>query len=160
MPNYTPDPTNENRPQGGDRVQITEELRGLKTRITEEAEKTIQYDLPLQKVHPIGSSGIAVSGNHSIDLGVATYRQIRITGNATLNITAPSTGKNNAVVFGTVRIENGGNHTVNWNSNIRWSQGVQPVLTSDGYDVLVFFQTYPNGPWNGIVSGSNMRVTP
>ena len=98
----------------------------------------------IQNVGNISMSAIFNCSNGNI--ATAT-----LTGNCTIGIIANAPGY--ARVF-TLLLTNGGNYTITWDTPIKWTDGADPVLTSNGKDLLSFL-TLDNGvTWYGSVNGS------
>lgn len=99
-------------------------------------------DLAYSK-NALGSSSGAVAIN--LESGNA------ITATAAGNITWSFT---NAPACGgfVLELTNGGAYTIGWPASVDWPQGVQPVLTASGVDVLAFFTFDGGTTWRGTLS--------
>lgn len=97
---------------------------------------------------------VAASANN-FDLATANFFSKTISGASTLTVSnTPTSG--NAASF-VLDLTNGGSATITWWSNMKWSGGVAPTLTSAGRDVLGFF-TYDGGTtWNGFALGLDVK---
>ena len=78
-----------------------------------------------------------------------------VNNNATFTFSNPPSNPK-ALGF-TLLLQNGGNYTIGWPGSVQWAGGVAPALTSNGYDVLVFY-TFDGGTnyW-GFLSGADLR---
>lgn len=154
---YTPDASNVDRPTGGDLVQIPEELRAIKARIGQETAGKMDVALPVQKVYPIGSTGIATTATTTIDLSNGTFQHFRAVQDTTFSFSAPTLQPGYTPFF-TLKLTNGGNHDITWPVGTKFPNGTNPLLTSDGVDILVFFQAYPGSPWEGTLVMRDVKV--
>jgi hypothetical protein len=97
-----------------------------------------------------------VSGTATIDLSTGNNFRLQFTGNTTIAFSNPPA--TNAFGFTTVLV-NGGGYTITWPSstpNVLWANGIAPVLSAAGTDVVVFY-TYDGGAtYYGFLSGANM----
>ena len=90
----------------------------------------------------------------ALDLNEANYFTKTVTGNITFTLAnVPATG---VIANFIVQLTNGGAHTVTWWANIRWPQGVTPVLTAAGTDVLGFFSGDAGANWYAFLIGEDM----
>jgi hypothetical protein len=100
------------------------------------------YDLT---TNPLGTG----SGTRTIDLAIGNHFVASSDGTTTWVFSNPPPGR--AVGF-VLFLTNGGAHTQNWPTEVRWPGGVAPTLTASGTDVLTFV-TYNTGTdWHGVVS--------
>lgn len=153
---YTPDASNVDRPTGGDLVQIPEELRALKVRIGEETAGKMDQGFPIQKVYPTGDTGVSAGSTQSIILSRGTFQHYRVVQDTTFNFDVPSLPED-YVPFFALKLTNGGNHNITWPSGTRFANGVFPLLTSNGSDVLVFYKASPGGPWEGTLTSRDVK---
>ena len=94
------------------------------------------------------------SGNITLDFGSYNVFKITLTGNATLNFTNAEVGQFRKIDL----IQDGnGSRTVNWPTEIKWSDGVTPVLTptANKIDSFVIEVTGTN-QYNGYIVGQNL----
>lgn len=50
-----------------------------------------------------------------------------------------------------LELTNGGSYTINWFSGVKWSEGIAPILTSAGVDILGFYSYNGGVTWRGMV---------
>jgi len=105
-----------------------------------------------ETVNAIGSIG---GGTQDIDLTLGNVVSGTVdTSTTTFTFSNPSaTGK--ACSF-TLLLANGGSQTVNWPASVVWQNGIAPVLTTSGVDILTFFTVSAGATWYGFVSGQAM----
>jgi hypothetical protein len=84
----------------------------------------------------IKAHGTVSSGTEVFDLNDGTYHTVTAGGNFTVDF---SNFPASAVGSVTMKITNGGAHTVTWDSAIDWPAGSAPALTAAGTDFLIFF---------------------
>jgi hypothetical protein len=82
-----------------------------------------------------------VSANATLDLANANF--FSATANANLTFSLANASAANTLSGAVLALTNGGAYTLGW-SNVDWTGGVAPTLTSDGLDILVFV-TYDAG---------------
>lgn len=93
-----------------------------------------------------------ISGAVSLNLAAGLYIAATIAGATTLSVpTAPAGGC--ATVL--LELTNGGKYSVTWGMSPRWSNGVAPVLTASGVDLVAL--TFRGGKWIGALVASNVR---
>jgi len=89
----------------------------------------------------------SVSGSVSVDLEDGNAVTATATGNIVWSFAnSPSCGG-----F-VLELTNGGAYTTTWPASVDWPQGTQPVLTTTGVDVLVFFTFDGGTTWRGTLS--------
>lgn len=95
-----------------------------------------------------------LSANTSFNLANANFFTATATANVTLSFANASPA--NSLCGAVVALTNGGAYTLNW-SNVDWSGGVAPSLTSNGLDILVFV-TYDAGTTvHGMVASTDSK---
>jgi hypothetical protein len=82
-----------------------------------------------------------VSANATLDLANANF--FSATANANLTFSFANASPANTLSGAVLALTNGGAYTLGW-SNVDWSGGSPPTLTSNGLDILVFV-TYDAG---------------
>lgn len=93
-----------------------------------------------------------INGTVRLNLANGLYIAATIAGTTTLSVpTAPAGGC--ATVL--LELTNGGNHSVTWGMAPRWSNGVAPILTAGGVDLVAL--THRGGRWIGALIASNVR---
>lgn len=93
----------------------------------------------------------AIRGAVSLNLASGLYISATITGSTTLTMTNVPNG----VVAVLLELTNGGSAVVTWGMSPRWSNGVPPVLTASGVDLVALYRS--NGAWSGVLVASNLR---
>lgn len=54
-------------------------------------------------------------------------------------------------------LTNAGSATITWWSNVRWTNGVAPVLTASGRDILGFITYDAGANWNGLILAKDIK---
>lgn len=89
-----------------------------------------------------------------INLSSANYFTKTITGTTTFTVSnVPAAG---VVASFILDLTNGGSYSLNWWSGIQWPNGLQPVLSISGRDVLGFFTHDGGVTWSGFILGKNL----
>lgn len=96
---------------------------------------------------------VAIAASN-IDLSLGNYFSKTISATTTFTVS-------NVVASGTVNsiiltLTNGGSQTINWWSNVDWVNGIAPILTASGVDVLGFFTFDGGTTWRGFVLGLDL----
>ncbi len=95
------------------------------------------------------------SGTRNIDLSLGNVVTATVTGTITFTFSNP-TPAGTACTF-TLLLTNGGAHTVNWPSAVKWANtenNVAPTLNTAGVDILTFLTTDVGITWYGFVGSS------
>ena len=104
-------------------------------------------------VNAIGSIG---GGSQTIDLELGNVVSGTVdTAETTFTFSNPP-APGTAGSF-TLILTNGGSQTVNWPASVYWPNGVAPVLTAAGIDILTFFTLDAGTIWYGFHSGVDMK---
>jgi len=90
-------------------------------------------------------------GNSTGSVAINLENGNAVTATATGNITWSFTNAPSCGGF-VIELTNGGSYTMTWPASVDWPQGTQPILTSGGVDVLVFFTFDAGTTWRGILS--------
>jgi hypothetical protein len=100
-------------------------------------------------------TSVAMSAS-DIDLAAGNYftKTISATTTFTVSNVAPS-GTVSAFVL---ELTDGGSETINYFSGVTWPQGLPPVLTISGVDVLAFFTTDGGITWRAFALGLDIKV--
>jgi hypothetical protein len=98
----------------------------------------------------------AIVSTTVIDLSTANYFTKTISSNTTFSVAnVPSSG---TVASFILDLTDGGSNSVYWWAGVQWPNGVQPVLTISGRDVLGFF-THDGGTiWTGFMLGRDVKA--
>ena len=93
----------------------------------------------------------------AIDLAAANYFTKTISGTTTFTLSnIPAAGLVGSFILD---LTNGGAHTVNWwTGSITWPDGVAPILTPSGRDVLGFFTHDGGTTWSCFLIGENLST--
>jgi hypothetical protein len=54
---------------------------------------------------------------------------------------------------------NGGAYSVTWWQNVLWMDGIEPVLTVSGRDVLAFYTPDSGASWRGFLLATDIKTT-
>jgi|SRR5690606_1940286 len=150
---YTPDPKDIDRPVGGDPVgTLPEELRKIKEEIKETGEAKLNRNFPVTIAYPAGAAFVPATGATTVDLANGGLQRYEAIANASISFTHPELGPLE-VCHVVLMLKNGGNYTVTWASTIHWDAKIEPVLTENGTDVLIFYK-----PWADATHWIGRRV--
>ena len=95
------------------------------------------------------------TGNTAVSFNLSAANNFRFQFNGTTTISFTSPPATNAFGF-TMVLTNGGGYTITWPASVLWANGIAPVLSAAGSDVLVFY-TYDGGStYYGFLAGSNL----
>lgn len=84
----------------------------------------------------ISDLGTVSSGSATLTLD--THSAFKLTAGGNFTLTHSGTIPATQVVQGIIEITNGGAHTITYDSDFKFTDGAEPVLTSSGKDVLSF----------------------
>jgi hypothetical protein len=111
---------------------------------------------PLFKDYALIHNALAsVSASVSIDLTLGNYISAYVAGSTTFLFVNPPASPNAGGFI--LELTNGGAHTVVWPSTVNWSEGIVPVLTSGGVDILTFISDNGGTDWYGVFSLADGR---
>lgn len=96
----------------------------------------------------------SVSGSVSLDLAVANYFTMTLTGATTLTFTNVPTGTFATAMI--LRIVNGG-ALVTWPASVDWPSATTPTLTAAGTDLVALITDDNGTTWRGMVVGRDLR---
>jgi hypothetical protein len=98
-------------------------------------------------------NNLTTGGSVAIDCSTANNFRRQFNATATVTFTNVPAGK----AFGfTLLTVNAGAYVITWPATVNWAGGIQPVLTSSGEDVLVFY-TFDGGTnWYGFTIAKNL----
>ena len=98
---------------------------------------------------------LPTGGSVTLDLSTANNFSRTINANATFTYGSPPAGR----AFGfTLALTNAGAYIITWPANIRWGDGIAPILTSSGTDVLTFYTFDGGSTYFGFLIGLNMNT--
>lgn len=106
---------------------------------------------PLFKDYALVNNALAsVSASVSIDLTLGNYISAYVAGSTSfLFVNPPASPAAGGFIL---ELTNGGAHTVVWPSTVNWSEGIVPVLTPGGVDILTFLTDNGGTDWYGVFS--------
>lgn len=84
-----------------------------------------------------------------IDLSLGDVFTKTITSNTTFTIVGVPQNKN--CTFSII-LQNGGAYNIVWPSNVKWSYGLSPILSTEGIDVITFITPSGGNIWYGSLS--------
>jgi hypothetical protein len=95
-----------------------------------------------------------VSGTVTLDLAVAQYFTLSITGPTALVFANVPAG---TFAIGVIlRVTNGEAALLTWPVSVQWPGGTKPVLTTDGVDILVLLSDDSGTTWRGMVAARDI----
>jgi hypothetical protein len=98
---------------------------------------------------------LASGGSFEINLATANNFSKTVTGGGTVVVTFTNPPSGRAFGF-TIALTNGGSAIVQWPVTVKFSEGVAPILTSSGTDVLTFYTFDGGSTYYGFLVGRNM----
>lgn len=91
-----------------------------------------------------------VSATTTLDLANANFFSAEVSGSVSWVFANPPTS---TVAAGFIlELTNGGGYTNTWPTAVKWPNGIVPVLTSSGTDVLTFITDDGGAVWRGVQS--------
>jgi hypothetical protein len=98
-------------------------------------------------------NNLGTGASTPIDCSTANNFRRQFNGTATVTFTNVPVGK----AFGfTLLTVNAGAFVITWPATVNWAGGIQPVLTSSGEDVLVFYTFDGGTSWYGFTIAKNL----
>jgi hypothetical protein len=98
-------------------------------------------------------NNLTTGGSVAIDCSTANNFRRQFNATATVTFTNVPVGK----AFGfTLLTVNAGAFVITWPATVNWAGGIQPVLTSSGEDVLVFYTFDGGTSWYGFTIAKNL----
>ena len=91
----------------------------------------------------------------SVAIDCSTANNFRRQFNATATVTFTNVPVGKAFGF-TLLTVNAGAYVITWPATVNWAGGIQPVLTSSGEDVLVFYTFDGGTSWYGFTIAKNL----
>ena len=101
-----------------------------------------------ETVNALGSAG----GTRTVDLTLGNVVTATVSTSANTFVFSNPSTTGTACSF-TLILTNGGSQTVNWPAAVDWANGVAPVLTTSGVDILAFTTIDAGTRWYGFVGG-------
>ena len=103
----------------------------------------------------IRETQISLGVSSAIDLSLGNLFTKSINSNTTFSVlNCLSSGTSNSFIL---ELVNAGAFTITWFSGIKWAEGIAPVLTASGVDVLGFYSYDGGVTWKGLVLGNDMK---
>lgn len=92
---------------------------------------------------------VSLGAGNSINLsqGNVFTKTVNATTTFTISGFLPQGASNSFIL----ELTNGGSYTINWFSGVKWSEGIAPILTSAGVDILGFYSYDGGVTWRGMV---------
>jgi len=84
----------------------------------------------------IKAHGTVSSGTETLDFDDGSYHTLTAGGDFTIDFDNWPSGKMSMI---TLKITDGGAHTITWPAAMDWPHGIEPLLTASGTDIMVFF---------------------
>lgn len=92
---------------------------------------------------------VSLGAGNSINLsqGNVFTKTVNATTTFTISDFLPQGASNSFIL----ELTNGGSKTITWFSGVKWSEGIAPILTSAGVDILGFYSYDGGVTWRGMV---------
>ena len=103
----------------------------------------------------IRETQISLGVSSAIDLSLGNLFTKSINSSTTFSVlNCLSSGTSNSFIL---ELVNAGAFTITWFSGIKWAEGLAPILTASGVDVLGFYSYDGGVTWKGLVLGNDMK---
>ena len=103
----------------------------------------------------IRETQVSLGVSSAIDLSLGNLFTKSINSSTTLSVlNCLSSGTSNSFIL---ELVNAGAFTITWFSGIKWADGLAPILTASGVDVLGFYSYDGGVTWKGLVLGNDMK---
>lgn len=103
----------------------------------------------------IRETQISLGVSSAIDLSLGNVFTKSVNSDTTFSVlNCLSSGTSNSFIL---ELVNAGSFTITWFSGIKWAEGIAPVLTASGVDVLGFYSYDGGVTWKGLVLGNDMK---
>ena len=103
----------------------------------------------------IRETQISLGVSSAIDLSLGNLFTKSVNSDTTFSVlNCLSSGTSNSFIL---ELTNAGSFTITWFSGIKWAEGIAPVLTASGVDVLGFYSYDGGVTWKGLVLGNDMK---
>jgi len=97
---------------------------------------------------------VAMSAN-DIDLNSGNYFTKTISSTVTFTVSnIPASGTSSSFIL---ELTNGATAVINWFSGVKWQNGVAPILTTSGRDVLGFYTHDAGTTWTGLFLAKDVK---
>ena len=103
----------------------------------------------------IRETQISLGASSAIDLSLGNLFTKSVNSSTTFSVlNCLSSGTSNSFIL---ELVNAGAFTITWFSGIKWAEGIAPILTASGVDVLGFYSYDGGVTWKGLVLGNDMK---
>ena len=103
----------------------------------------------------IRETQISLGVSSAIDLSLGNLFTKSVNSSTTFSfLNCLSSGTSNSFIL---ELVNAGAFTIKWFSGIKWADGLAPILTASGVDVLGFYSYDGGVTWKGLVLGNDMK---
>ena len=102
--------------------------------------------------HNVNYDKLVVLNSGAIDLLQGNYFYKEITATTTFTFSFPASLAPNDCTSFVLTIRNGGSYTVLWPSSVKWSNGIPPILSIQGLDILTFTTISGGTEWHASVT--------
>ena len=103
----------------------------------------------------IRETQISLGVSSAIDLSLGNVFTKSVNSDTTFSVlNCLSSGTSNSFIL---ELTNAGSFTITWFSGIKWADGIAPMLTASGVDVLGFYSYDGGVTWKGLVLGNDMK---
>lgn len=103
----------------------------------------------------IRETQISLGVSSAIDLSLGNVFTKSVNSDTTFSVlNCLSSGTSNSFIL---ELTNAGAFTITWFSGIKWAEGIAPILTASGVDVLGFYSYDGGVTWKGLVLGNDMK---
>ena len=103
----------------------------------------------------IRETQISLGVSSAIDLSLGNVFTKSVNSDTTFSVlNCLSSGTSNSFIL---ELVNAGSFTITWFSGIKWAEGIAPVLTASGVDILGFYSYDGGVTWKGLVLGNDMK---
>ena len=103
----------------------------------------------------IRETQISLGASSAIDLSLGNLFTKSINSSTKFSVlNCLSSGTSNSFIL---ELVNAGAFTITWFSGIKWAEGIAPILTASGVDVLGFYSYDGGVTWKGLVLGNDMK---
>ena len=103
----------------------------------------------------IRETQVSLGVSSAIDLSLGNVFTKSVNSDTTFSVlNFLSSGTSNSFIL---ELVNAGAFTITWFSGIKWADGIAPILTASGVDVLGFYSYDGGVTWKGLVLGNDMK---
>ena len=103
----------------------------------------------------IRETQVSLGVSSAIDLSLGNVFTKSVNSDTTFSVlNFLSSGTSNSFIL---ELVNAGAFTITWFSGIKWADGLAPILTASGVDVLGFYSYDGGVTWKGLVLGNDMK---